>query len=155
MKLIYPSGDVIWGEAQAHWTCAGYGDTICGCGSVGRASDCHSEGRGFEPRQPLHVAVVQLVEHQIVALVVVDSSSTGHPILDRHSKLLLTKTLILGLRMLMFYLSRLKKLIQEETEMVEILALENRIALLQGRTGRENGKIIKKLQRRLRRLQTA
>ena len=27
---------------------------ICGCGSVGRASDCHSEGRGFEPRQPLH-----------------------------------------------------------------------------------------------------
>ena len=87
------------GEAQAHWTCAGYGDTIketdkksllgnqsesptsiCGCGSVGRASDCHSEGRGFEPRQPLHVAVVQLVEHQIVALVVVDSSSTGHPI---------------------------------------------------------------------------
>lgn len=36
--------------------------------------------------------------------------------------------------------------------MVEILALENRIALLQGRTGRENGKIIRKLQRRLRRL---
>lgn len=83
------------------------------------------------------------------------SNPIGHPILDRHSKLLLTKTLILGLRMLMFYLSRLKKLIQEETEMVEILALENRIALLQSRTGRENGKIIKKLQRRLRRLQTA
>ena len=35
---------------------------------------------------------------------------------------------------------------------MEILALENRIALLQGRSGRENGKIIKKLQRRLRRL---
>ena len=34
----------------------------------------------------------------------------------------------------------------------EILNLENRIALLQGRTGRENGKIIKKLQRRLRKL---
>ena len=27
-----------------------------------------------------HVAVVQLVEHQIVALVVEDSSSSGHPI---------------------------------------------------------------------------
>ena len=36
---------------------------------------------------------------------------------------------------------------------MEILALENRIALLQGRSGRENGKIVKKLQRRLRRLQ--
>ena len=34
-----------------------------------------------------------------------------------------------------------------------ILAIENRIALLNGRTGRENGKVIKKLQRRLRRLQ--
>jgi hypothetical protein len=34
----------------------------------------------------------------------------------------------------------------------EVLALENRIALLQGRSGRDNGKIVKKLQRRLRRL---
>lgn len=34
----------------------------------------------------------------------------------------------------------------------EILALENRIALLQGRSGRDNGKIVKKLRRRLRRL---
>ena len=34
----------------------------------------------------------------------------------------------------------------------EILALENRIAMLKGRSGRENGAIIKKLQRRLRRL---
>jgi len=34
----------------------------------------------------------------------------------------------------------------------EILTLENRIALLNGRTGRDNGKIVKKLQRRLRRL---
>ena len=34
----------------------------------------------------------------------------------------------------------------------EILAIENRIALLQGRSGRENGKIVKKLQRKLRRL---
>ena len=33
-----------------------------------------------------------------------------------------------------------------------ILSLENRIALLQGRSGRENGKIIKKLQRQLRAL---
>ena len=36
--------------------------------------------------------------------------------------------------------------------MNEILAIENRIALLQGRSGRENGKIVKKLQRKLRRL---
>ena len=35
-----------------------------------------------------------------------------------------------------------------------ILAIENRIALLRGRSGRENGKIIKKLERRLRALQT-
>ena len=35
---------------------------------------------------------------------------------------------------------------------MKILALENRIALLRGRSGRENGKIIKKLERRLRRL---
>ena len=35
-----------------------------------------------------------------------------------------------------------------------ILALENRIALLRGRTGRENGKIIKKLERRIRALRT-
>ena len=34
----------------------------------------------------------------------------------------------------------------------EILALENRIELLRGRTNRDNGKIVKKLQRRLRRL---
>ena len=33
-----------------------------------------------------------------------------------------------------------------------ILAIENRIALLRGRTGRENGKIVKKLERRLRAL---
>ena len=35
---------------------------------------------------------------------------------------------------------------------IEILTTENRIAQLRGRTGRENGKIIKKLQRKLRRL---
>ena len=35
---------------------------------------------------------------------------------------------------------------------VEKMLLENRIMLLRGRTGRENGKIIKKLERRLRQL---
>ena len=35
-----------------------------------------------------------------------------------------------------------------------VLALENRIALLRGRTGRENGKIVKKLERRLRALKS-
>ena len=39
--------------------------------------------------------------------------------------------------------------------MNEILAIENRIALLQGRTGKENGKIVKKLQRRLRSLRAS
>ena len=34
----------------------------------------------------------------------------------------------------------------------KILELENRIAMLKGRSGRENGAIVKKLQRRLRRL---
>ena len=33
----------------------------------------------FESRRFRHVAVAQLVERQIVALNVVDSSSTGHP----------------------------------------------------------------------------
>lgn len=36
-----------------------------------------------------------------------------------------------------------------------ILSLENRIALLRGRSGRENGKIIKKLERRLRQLKNS
>ena len=35
-----------------------------------------------------------------------------------------------------------------------ILSIENRIALLQGRTSKENGKIIKKLQRQLRALKS-
>lgn len=34
----------------------------------------------------------------------------------------------------------------------EVLILENRINTLRGRTGRENSAIVKKLQRRLRRL---
>ena len=38
---------------------------------------------------------------------------------------------------------------------IEILTLENRIALLRGRTGRENGKIIRKLERRLRKLNSS
>ena len=57
-----------------------------------------------------------------------------------------------------FYQSRgisLKYKWKEEYQMKPtILSLENRIALLQGRTGRENGKIIKKLQRQLRALKT-
>ena len=35
-----------------------------------------------------------------------------------------------------------------------ILSLENRIALLRGRSGRENSKIIKKLERQLRALRS-
>jgi hypothetical protein len=35
---------------------------------------------------------------------------------------------------------------------MEILALENRIALLRGRSGRDNGKIIRKLEGKLRKL---
>lgn len=35
-----------------------------------------------------------------------------------------------------------------------VLDLENRIVLLRGRTGRENGKLIKKLERRIRTLQS-
>ena len=38
---------------------------------------------------------------------------------------------------------------------IEILTIENRIALLQGRTGKENGKIVKKQLRRLRKLKNA
>ena len=36
-----------------------------------------------------------------------------------------------------------------------ILALQNRITLLQGRAGRDNGKIVKKLLRRIRALERA
>ena len=39
------------------------------------------------------------------------------------------------------------------TEM-KILATENRIALLRGRSGRDNGKIVKKLERKLRQLRS-
>jgi hypothetical protein len=38
-----------------------YGD----CSSVGRALDCGSEGRGFEPRQSPHADIAQLVEHTL------------------------------------------------------------------------------------------
>ena len=37
---------------------------------------------------------------------------------------------------------------------ISIIAIENRIALLRGRTNRENGKLIKKLERRLRALKS-
>ena len=50
---------------------------------LGRALDCHSRGRGFETRQPLHVAVVQLVERLIVAQKVMGSNPIGHPRLLR------------------------------------------------------------------------
>jgi hypothetical protein len=40
------------------------------------------------------------------------------------------------------------------TEM-ELLALENRMALLRGRSGRENGKIVRKLERRYRKLKAS
>ncbi len=51
-----------------------------------------------------------------------------------------------------------KKLFQEEMKMKlgnEVLNNENRIALLQGRTNKENGNIVKKLLRRQRRLKNA
>ena len=50
-----------------------------GLAQLVRASALQAGGHWFESSTPHHVAVVQLVEHQIVALVVVDSSSTGHP----------------------------------------------------------------------------
>ena len=37
---------------------------------------------------------------------------------------------------------------------MKILELENRIAVLEGRTGRDNGNIVNKLKRRLRALRT-
>lgn len=46
---------------------------------VGRAPDLGSGGRRFEPCFP-DVAVVQLVERRTVTALVVDSTSTGHPI---------------------------------------------------------------------------
>ena len=49
-----------------------------------RALGLQPRGHRFESYSAHHVAVVQLVEHQIVALVVVDSSSTGHPSSDIH-----------------------------------------------------------------------
>lgn len=38
------------------------GHPICGSSSVDRASPCQGEGRGFEPRLPLHFASVEMVE---------------------------------------------------------------------------------------------
>ena len=54
-------------------------EKYAGLAQLVRASALQAGGRRFESVTPHHVAVVQLVEHQIVALVVVDSSSTGHP----------------------------------------------------------------------------
>lgn len=44
-----------------------------------KACDYESQDREFESLKGCHVAVAQLVEHLIVAQVVVDSSSTSHP----------------------------------------------------------------------------
>ena len=55
-------------------------EKYAGLAQLVRASALQAGGHWFESSTPHHVAVVQLVEHQIVALVVVDSSSTGHPI---------------------------------------------------------------------------
>ena len=102
----------------------------CGRSSVGRASDCGSECRGFELLRSPHKK-------------------------GRHSKSFYYKTLILGLRNVYNYLPCIKNYFQEEMKMKlgnEVLNNENRISLLQGRTGKENGKIVKKLLRRQRRL---
>ena len=48
-----------------------------------------------------------------------------------------------------------KCLEREQIKMNEILALENRINTLRGRTSKENGKIVRKLERRLRRLRAS
>ena len=98
------------------------------------------------------MAVVQLVEHQIVALVVVDSSSTGHPIIKADTAIFyFYKTLIFGLRESLINICLVCKIIQEETEM-EIMNLENRINLLTNRDPIGNMRIINKLKRRLRKL---
>ena len=58
--------------------------SICGCGVVGSASPSQGEGRGFEPRHPLHknscnakfADVAQLVEHSLRKGQVVGSTPT-------------------------------------------------------------------------------
>ena len=59
-----------------------------------RALGLQPRGHRFESYSAHHVAVVHLVEHQIVALVVVDSSSTGHPISDIYNLFSYIKRLI-------------------------------------------------------------
>jgi hypothetical protein len=69
--------------------------------------------------------------------------------------LIFYKTLIFGLRESLINICLVNKNFggneMSNTEL-EILTIEDRIALLQGRTGKENGKIVKKQMRRLRRL---
>ena len=93
-----------------------------------KAADCGSAIREFESHHPPHRQTQQIY--------------------------FLLKTLILGLRnVTVNSVLFIKNYSLEGNAMGnEILNLENRISQLRGRTGRENGKIIKKLQRRLRKL---
>ena len=90
-----------------------------------------------------------------MALEIGGSSPLRHPIYkDRHSKFIFYKNAYFGFKKCYCKFCLVyKKLFLGGNEMGnEILNLENRISQLRGRTGRENGKIIKKLQRRLRKL---
>ena len=91
-----------------------------------------------------------------MALEIGGSSPLRHPICkDRHSKFIFYKNAYFGFKKCYckFCLVYKKNYSLEGNAMGnEILNLENRISQLRGRTGRENGKIIKKLQRRLRKL---
>ena len=54
-------------------------NTICGISSFGRASACHAEGDGFEPRISLHVSMVEWLIRQVVALESEGSIPSRHP----------------------------------------------------------------------------
>ncbi len=45
---------------------SGIASRACGSGSVGRASPCQGEGRGFESRLPLHLPAGGLLDHRRV-----------------------------------------------------------------------------------------
>ncbi len=54
------------------------GATLCGgISAAGRASDCGSEGRGFEPHIPPLLGYRQVVRHKTLTLVFVGSSPTS------------------------------------------------------------------------------
>ena len=50
-----------------------------GCGSVGRASPCQGEGRGFESRHPLFLSAARIVPH-VRSFGLRDKSTTGRGI---------------------------------------------------------------------------